>query len=237
MAIIDFHSHILPGIDDGSKNVETTLGMLEESGKQGIEYMVATPHFYAECDRVDDFLKRRAEAYELVKQQKINKAPHIILGVEVAYFEGISGAKRLSEFTIGESNALLLELPFRKWEPHVIDEIRMISEERNFKIILAHLDRYFSIADNKRQINKLLDLPVIVQMNAGSLLDWKRRGKVIRYFNRNRAHLLGSDCHGIHHRAQNLRSARQIIQKKTGAEVLERIDALGGEILFPNNRR
>ena len=55
--MIDFHSHILPGIDDGSKNTQMSLAMIEEEKKQGVHTIVATPHFYADEDSVERFLK------------------------------------------------------------------------------------------------------------------------------------------------------------------------------------
>ena len=67
MAIIDVHCHILPGVDDGAKDIETSLAMLEASRDQGVQCMVATPHFYATRDRVDAFLTRRKAAWEALK--------------------------------------------------------------------------------------------------------------------------------------------------------------------------
>ena len=64
--VIDFHSHILPGIDDGSKNVEESLQMLRMMAKQGITHVVATPHFYPQHDTPESFLKRRADRKSVV---------------------------------------------------------------------------------------------------------------------------------------------------------------------------
>lgn len=52
MGVIDFHSHILPGIDDGSRNVETSIGMLRMCKEHGVDTMIATPHFYADSNTV-----------------------------------------------------------------------------------------------------------------------------------------------------------------------------------------
>ena len=58
--MIDFHMHILPGIDDGSRNVETSMLMLYEKRKNnGVEHVAFTPHFYANRDSIDNFQKRR----------------------------------------------------------------------------------------------------------------------------------------------------------------------------------
>ena len=70
----DFHSHILPGIDDGSDSLETSLAMLRMEAEQGISRVVATPHFYPRYDSPEHFLKRRAEA-EAVLREAMRKEP------------------------------------------------------------------------------------------------------------------------------------------------------------------
>ena len=64
---IDFHTHILPGIDDGSRNVEMSLRMLAAQREQQVDEIVATPHFYAQKDSVEEFLLRRQRSYEKLK--------------------------------------------------------------------------------------------------------------------------------------------------------------------------
>ena len=56
--MIDFHSHILPAMDDGSKNIEESLQMLRMLQEQGVERVIATPHFYADENPPDVFLRR-----------------------------------------------------------------------------------------------------------------------------------------------------------------------------------
>ena len=62
--MIDFHSHFLPQIDDGSDSIETSLAMLRESWEQGVDLIFATPHFYADEVDPEYFLRRRNHAYE-----------------------------------------------------------------------------------------------------------------------------------------------------------------------------
>ena len=89
MSVIDFHSHILPGIDDGARNLETSLAMLRQVSSQRVDYMIATPHFYASHDRIDAFLNRREDAYnslkEAVHKESLSDVPQILTGSEVAY--------------------------------------------------------------------------------------------------------------------------------------------------------
>ena len=232
MAIIDMHCHILPGVDDGARDVETSLAMLEASRAQGVQYMVATPHFYATRDRVDAFLDRRREAWETLKPRMGADYPGIVLGAEVAFFRGISRAERLEALKIEGTDCLLLEMPFRPWSEDDVDEVSEILEKRGYTIILAHIERYLAMRGNADYIGNLLELPVLAQINAESLLDWRQRGKLIKMVRNGQVHLLGSDCHGIKHRAPNLFEGREILRKKTGTEYLDRIDRRSEELLF-----
>ena len=232
MAIIDMHCHILPGVDDGARDVETSLAMLKASRAQGVQYMVATPHFYATRDRVDTFLDRRREAWETLKPRMGADYPGIVLGAEVAFFRGISRAERLEALKIEGTDCLLLEMPFRPWSEDDVDEVSEILEKRGYTIILAHIERYLAMRGNADYIGNLLELPVLAQINAESLLDWRQRGKLIKMVRNGQVHLLGSDCHGIHHRPPNLGEGREILRKKTGTEYLDRIDRRSEELLF-----
>ena len=89
MSVIDFHSHVLPGIDDGSRNSEESLGMLQLSASQGTDIMAATSHFYATEDRISSFLERRKRSKERLKNridQKLTdeeSLPKLIVGLQV----------------------------------------------------------------------------------------------------------------------------------------------------------
>ena len=173
MSVIDFHSHVLPRIDDGSHSSEESLGMLQISASQGIDVMAATSHFYATEDRISSFLNRRRWSEERLKERmnqeltKEERIPRLIMGAEVAFFTGISRAERLEELTYEGTDLLLLEMPFTKWNKSEIEEVRYISERRKLRVMLAHLERFLMIPGNKKRIYELMELPVYVQINAG----------------------------------------------------------------------
>ena len=202
MSKIDFHSHILPGIDDGARNLETSYNMHQMARQQEVDLMLATPHFYASQDRIDNFLKRREEAWvqfhDTVEASEETE-PRIILGAEVAFFDGISRARDIEKLTIQGTNLMLLEMPFEVWNSQQIKEVEYLIKERKFQIIIAHLDRFLWIHGNKKWIKELLELPVSI--------------------------------HGAHHRVPNLQDGRDILEKKAGKEVLEQIDRQGEKLL------
>lgn len=250
MQVIDFHSHILPGVDDGSRNTEESLAMLHLAGKQGVDLMISTSHFYARHDRPEKFLRRRNDAYKRLRnaieasrrEEKLSgdyhhKIPEIILGAEVAYFDGISKADEIRQLTIEGTNLLLLEMPFGKWSESVMEDVEDLVFNSDMKIILAHLERFFMFPVNKKKIFELIELPLYVQVNAESLLHWRTRGKTIKLLDKKGIGLLGSDCHRIDQRKPNLPEGREVIRKMLGDLFFERMDELGYKILQPKTRR
>lgn len=199
--------------------------------------MIATPHFYADRQRVDDFLYRREKAFDALRESQRYAGPSLLLGAEVAFFKGISEAERLDDLTVEGTRVLLLEMPFRAWSSSDIREVRELSVNRGYQIVLAHLERYMGISENKKRISELLELPVHVQINAESLLDWKSRRKLIKMFGGNQAHFLGSDCHGLHHRKPNLGEGRAVLQKKLGDAFLKQMDERATSLLQLGGRK
>lgn len=243
MKTIDVHSHILPAMDDGSRNVEISLKMLEMSAAQGVELICATPHFYASRNRVDEFLSRREASYESLQKalsernaekyiedsQEFAKEywgqyPKILLGAEVAFFQGISRAERITDLCLQGTNLLLLEMPFSAWNDSVLQEVADLMSKRGLRVIIAHLERFLKLPGNKPYVKKLLNLPVLVQINAESLTDWKSRRMVLKLYRTGQAQLLGSDCHGVNHRVPNLDEGRRVLKSKLGSEFLENLD-------------
>lgn len=235
MCVIDFHSHILPGIDDGARNLETSLAMLDMVKAAGTDIMLATPHFYASRDRIDTFLQRRETArdalFTAISQKEHSGYPKIFCGAEVAFFSGISRAKDIRALTVENTSLLLLEMPFTPWTDENLREVEALIN-RGFHIIIAHLERFIWIPGNKKQVQQLLSLPVTIQINAEAFEDsWFHTRTLVRMFKEGRAHILGSDCHGAHHRTPNLDKGRDFLMKKAGPQVLEAIDRQGAELL------
>lgn len=233
MALItDFHTHILPGIDDGAKNVEVSLKMLKASGAQGVQCMVATSHFYAMHSRIEVFLEKRRNAWETLKARMTPGLPRVLLGAEVAFFRGISRAEGLEALKIQGTDCMLLEMPFRQWSEEDLDEVAELIEDRGFTIVLAHIERYMMMRENRDYVEQLMDMPLKVQINAEGLLDWRQRGKLVKLVRDRRVHLLGSDCHGARHRPPNLVEGREVLRKKLGQGCLDEIDRFSERLLL-----
>ncbi len=219
--MVDFHSHILPGVDDGSKDVNESIEMLKKSSEMGITTIIATSHCLpSDDDAVADFLRVRDEAYSALMAEicsKKYKLPHIIKGAEVHLTEGISKIANLKDLCIEDTDYILLELPYQKWNDTIFEEIYHLIR-RGFRPILAHLDRYMRF---EKQFSELLSLNVLCQINASAFLGRRSRRRLLPLFRNDSVHVIGSDMHNLTTRPQNLLEAYNIIESKFGWEYVD----------------
>ena len=225
MTCIDFHSHVLPNVDDGSRSVAESLKMLQMVAEQGIRKMVATPHFYANQDTPERFLRRRAAALARLEEAMAGRPelPEIIPGAEVYYFSGMSESDALKDLTIGDTNYLLLEMPLAPWTSAMYREMEAMYVKRGITPVIAHVDRYIRPFRTYGIPKKLEDLPVLVQANAEFFLRRTTSRMALRMLRQDRIHLLGSDCHDPVNRPPKLGQAIQLIEKQLGEDVISRI--------------
>ena len=230
--MIDFHTHILPGMDDGSRDLNMTLSMLRSEKEQGVDTVVFTPHFYADTDSPEDFLIRRSGAYELTTNAIWDMdVPRLLLGAEVAYFPGIGRADKVKTLCIEDSRMLLLEMPFSNWTRDVYRDVEDLIYLQRLQVILAHIERFYSYQKDKTVWNSVLKLPVVSQINTGSFLKWNTRRFDYKFIKNGHRVVLGSDAHNISSRKVNIYEGRKFLKKKFGEEILSNIDLLGQKLL------
>lgn len=223
--IVDFHSHILPGIDDGSKTLEMSIAMLRMEAEQGIRHVVATPHFYPQQDTPERFLRRRAEAEYVLREAmgKYDDLPELSLGAEVYYFPGISESEEISKLTIDQKRCILIEMPTSSWTEAMYRDLEGLYVKRGLIPIVAHVDRYIGRFRNHGILKRLAQLPVLVQANGEFFLERSTSSLALRMLKKGDIHLLGSDCHDLTSRKPNLEDALDLISRKLGKDALEDI--------------
>lgn len=241
--IVDFHTHILPGIDDGCRNTAQSMKLLKEETRQGVDTVVLTPHFYAERTNMEEFLSKRELALSHLKkrirqreeeQGESLQLPRMLRGAEICYFSGMGESEKVEQLAIEADRGgrvCLLELPFRPWDSGVLRDIELLIRRRELTIVLAHLERYLPLQKDKKVLEAVLDLPVTVQCNAGPLLKLMIRGKVLSLFKEGTAKLLGSDCHNPENRPVTIGVGREMLAKKLGSQVLIGIDETAQSLL------
>ena len=228
--MIDVHTHILPGIDDGSKSVEMSLEMLRILASQGVTTVVATPHFYATRNNPERFYEDRQRAREQLGQLP-EDLPQVLLGAEVAYFEGISRSAQLENMRLGSSDLLLVEMPMSPWTDRMMDELRQIPGNLGLQPVLAHVDRYLHRSQLPRYLEELLDMGISLQVSASAFERFSERSKMLRLVKNGCVDFLGSDTHNLEKRAPNMDVAARVIAKKLGEEALMDITARSAQLL------
>lgn len=236
MIIADFHSHVLPGIDDGSASVEESVAMLRMEAEQGVAHVVATPHFYARYQSPETFLEERKRAEEMLRQElnKHSGMPDISMGAEVYFFRGISESDCLPLLTIEKKECILLEMPECTWTESMYKEIENIHQRWGITPIIAHIDRYIRPLRNGGIVKRLEAMPVMVQANASFFLDRRTSAMAMRMLQRDQIQLLGSDCHDTKDRPPKLGNAVLTIQQHLGDAVLERIKMYQDSVFATN---
>ncbi len=211
----DFHSHILPGIDDGASDIGTSLQMLEAEMKNGVSSIVATPHFYLSEQTMDEFLSRRSEAFEQLRMNMTEDMPEITCGAEVLYTPSLAN-EDLKKLCIGNTRYMMIELPYQRLSDSFIRSFKSFLNEISHDItpILAHAERYLSFTDEE-SIYEIMDSDMLVQLNCGSFKPFSPKLKFMYGLIKNgSAHLLGTDCHNMTSRQPNMDMARKAIERK-----------------------
>ena len=126
-----------------------SLEMLKMEKEQGVDIVVATPHFYADRQSVDEFIQKREKAFNIIKDKlSDNSFPEVFLGAEV-YYTPLLSHLDLSKLTINNTKYILLELPYQKLDTRKTNEIvNFISSVDVFPVI-AHIERYLDFTSEE----------------------------------------------------------------------------------------
>ena len=157
---IDFHAHILPGVDHGSGSTKTSRKQLDMAKAAGIKKICATSHFYPHMEPLESFLEKRQASYERLKTILKPDDPQIILGAEVLVCDGMESMPGLKKLCIEGTDMLLLEMPFLKWSKGVVETTECLCMAEGIKVVIAHADRY-----PVSGINWFIDNGIDLQLN------------------------------------------------------------------------
>lgn len=227
--MIDFHSHILPGIDDGAETLSVSLEMLEESRNQGVDTVFLTPHFYADETDPTSFLRDRSRVFEALKRAAAFRPtlyPQLRLGAEVLYYPGMSETKELRSLVMEGTPFLMIEPPMIPWRESVLQEIEDTGKNIGVIPVIAHIDRYMRILQDYSLPDRIRGRRMLAQVNASYFLHGDTRERALQELYEDRFQFIGSDCHNMDDRAPNMGYAAQIIENS----------GLSQELLRLNNR-
>lgn len=217
--LLDIHSHILPGVDDGAKNIEESISLLSVMHSQGITDVIATPHFYPHLDNLENFRQKTTDAFNLLNQTiKDKDFPNIYLGCEILYYSGISKVSAIKNFTLNNSNYILLEL-----NPYLINrtlesEILYLRDTVGLIPIIPHIERYYRAKGYKRFLEFLIENKILTQVNATSFFA-KRYNKILqKLITEDIITFIGTDCHSLERRPPLMKLALEFVKNTFGEE-------------------
>ena len=196
--MIDFHTHIIPNIDDGSRSIDETINLIKEAKEAGFEGIVLTSHYienYYETNvperdvwvkAIVDTLKNKGVDIDLYLANEI----YLTENMMQLLIDGKAS-------TINNSSYVLFEMPLNV-EPMNLYDVIYSLEENKLIPVLAHPERYSFVQKEPELINDLIDKGVLMQANYGSILGrygQKAEFIVKKFFENNMIHFLGSDVH------------------------------------------
>jgi len=219
--LIDFHNHVLPAVDDGSKSLEMSLNMLKNAAEQGITDVVNTVHFQHPKVEVDEITHQRiSDVITSLQDELINQEIPITLhsGAEVFFLPNLLDLKADPLATFGHGKYMLIEFHIHhipETQKQVLFDLKMAG----ITPIIAHPERYRPVQENITMIYDWLNAGCLVQVDAGSVLGFLGKSAqraAERIINNNWCQILGSDAHNDIKRNFCLKDAYEIVQDWVG---------------------
>ncbi len=217
--LVDLHTHIVPGVDDGAQTPDESLAMARAALADGVRQVVATPHIpFAGMTR-EEFGQRLESLRQVLAGQGANLEVH--LGAEVSLEPDILRwlAAGLA-WPIGATRYVLVELPFFVLPPYTEDVIFRLQVE-GYKPILAHPERNALLAAKPERLQVLVERGVLVQITTTSILGGfgvQAKSAAQAFLERGWVHVLASDAHSANHRPPLLTEAARAAERIVGAD-------------------
>lgn len=225
--LVETHCHILPSIDDGAKDVETSLEMIKKLQEQGAETIILTPHYYSDSLSLNDFLRRRDRAFNKLCNALPPGSPKLIPAAEVYMSDYLFGNEDIGRITIGDSEYALIEHSFTEtFSEKTHERLLNLYYEYGIKTILAHIERYPALISNKKLLDSYIEMGCLTQVNINSFFDTPKhiRKRLFKYLKSGRIHLIGTDCHNLTTRPPEYENGINEIIKKFGKEAVDLLE-------------
>ncbi len=220
------HCHVIPGVDDGAPDMQTSLQMLQMQWDEGIDTVIATPHYVLMHNRYSYHGLEETFAGLQAECRKILPGMKLYLGNEVLYDNGIMERLRRKRIhTLAGTRCLLLEFNVRAEEEMIRSAVRECTNI-GYKPVLAHVERYYSMKGKPAFVEELINRGALLQCNTqavtSSLLDgegrWARKMIQDGYVS-----FLATDAHDLKNRSPQYKKAFEWVRRKCDPEIAERI--------------
>lgn len=235
--MIDIHSHILPGVDDGSKDMEMSMEMAKIYVENNIKKVIATPH-YIEGIKNTSLKTNKLVLNKLIKnlrQEEIDL--EVFLGNEVMIsFNIIKDLKENKISTLNGTKYILIELPMFDIPIYTHDMIYELSI-RGYQPIIAHPERNSLIGENPNLLLELIEDGALAQLNIGSIEGQfgnriKRNAEILLEYNM--IHFVSTDAHRSNMRTPDVKNSLRILKNIVSKEDFDLITYKNANYLLEN---
>lgn len=225
--LIDIHTHILPGLDDGPRDLEQSIALARCYQDSGVTTVVATPHYIpgtAWASSKEQIKNSIKELQEELNHQNIDLK--VLPGMEIGFHRKLANRLYTDEcLPLGNSGHYLIEPSFQGEQQELIDTLLQLSEEGE-KIILAHPERVEEFQKYPDSLDELVHKGVRLQVNSGSLLGYfgRRARKLADILQENGwFHYLSSDAHShVHRPPLSVEEWQKLLERPGGEEILRK---------------
>lgn len=237
--MIDFHTHIIPNVDDGSKSMEETVELLKEAEKTGFETVILTSHYMENYYQID--VKERAKIVNSIQSMLQNNTMNInlVLGNEIYFSDKIvSFIENKKACTINNTRYILFELPFNV-VPENLYYVIYNMLERGYIPILAHPERYSFIQQNPNILKDFIEKGVLIQSNYGSFIgQYGKKAQIIikKLLKNGMVHFLGTDVHRKNTIYPKIPAIVSSMEKYIGKEKLDTITKTNPKLVINNQK-
>ncbi len=227
--MIDFHNHVLPNIDDGSKSLEMSIDMLKHAYEQGITDVVNTVHYqHPKMEGKNINFSIIKKEIKLLQEELIQRDINIKLhcGSEVFFLPNLMRIKDDPLSTFIHGKYMLIEFQFH--------QISKIQKQQLFDLkmsgvtpIIAHPERYKAVQEDLSLVTNWLERGCIIQIDAGSILGTlgsKAKTASEKIIKNGWCHVLGSDSHDNKSRNFCLKGAKEIVDGWVGNESIKMVE-------------
>ena len=229
--MIDFHSHVLPKLDDGAKSVEMSVAMLEASKAQGVTTVVCTPHYYGKSHSPERFLEMRKASYHRLAPN-VPEGITLRLGAEVYFTEDmVVSYEDLSVLCIEGTRYIMIELPFtERYSERLFEKLEDFITESGCIPLIAHIDRYPAVLRKPKVLTRLMQMGCLLQMNVEAFTVKGIKGFAYAALKKGVISAIGTDMHNVEERAPNMQSYLEALQGLP-AEIAETVAKTEAAIL------
>jgi protein-tyrosine phosphatase len=232
--MIDIHSHIIFGVDDGPSTIEESLKMVSEAVNAGIKIIISTPHFQKEVFENDKIV----ENYNMLVNRASDFDISILLGYEVLI--SLSLAKMLADskpLTLNNSGYLLLELPFDSI-PIYIYEVIFQLQLLGVTVVIAHPERNMNLINNFDSLLGLVERGCLIQLDAASIVGIYGRhvkGFTKKLIKLKLVHFIASDAHSAKDYANWYLKAYKKVNKWVGEDYADKLFTRNASAIVQND--